>query len=298
MKKKILLALVLSLVACCMLAISVSAQDVINKSSSSEFGELTIFDEPIGNMGIGQNKDDGTIARSVIFDGTSYYTVPTTSILKEYFINQNGKSGEMLVLDFGPIGTTLGASFDKNSIIRSEIPADIDFICSGNENYSGCANLVEISVPNGLRIWDNGQRKVFTNCKKLESADISGMVLDGTVNTFAMFEYCDSLKSVILPDAYEVNGVPLNYDTDHMFSGCKNLTHIGNFQGFFKGVESLGYKTFYNCHSMTEFILWDSLEVIEGRAFGNCSSITSIIIPDSVNTSLLIAKLTPFRKMT
>ena len=82
MKKKILFMLALALTLCCMLAISVSA-DTIVTSDSDEYGELTIFDVAIGNTGIRNVKDDGTIARTVLFDGKSYYTVPTTYILTE-----------------------------------------------------------------------------------------------------------------------------------------------------------------------------------------------------------------------
>ena len=66
----------------CLLMVSASA-DSINPSTSNEFGTLTIFDEAFGNTKISPNKDDGTIARAVLFDGTSYYTVPTYYILTE-----------------------------------------------------------------------------------------------------------------------------------------------------------------------------------------------------------------------
>ena len=282
MKKKILLTLALICAACCLFAISVSADKIV-PSASNEYGELTVFDVAIGNTSISDLKDDGTVARTVLFDGTEYYTVPTTYILKASPKNSGGKVGEMLLWNFSELNTKLGKSFNKNSIIRSEIPSDIDFICSSNENYNNCNNVIEIIVNDGLRIWDNNdQRKVFTNCKKLVSIDISGMVIEHPKSAFAMFEYCESLESIILPDAYFDGTSYVNYDTNHMFSGCKKLKNIENFDGFFKGVTSLGYKTFYNCYVMPEFKLWDGLTMIEGRAFGNCYAITSMVIPDSV----------------
>ena len=77
MKKKIVL--VLAAMAMLIFAFSVVASaDTIVTSTSNAYGELTVFDEAIGNTGISNLKDDGTIARTVLFDGTNYYTVPTT----------------------------------------------------------------------------------------------------------------------------------------------------------------------------------------------------------------------------
>ncbi|MBQ4510774.1 MAG: leucine-rich repeat protein, partial [Clostridia bacterium] len=282
MKKKILLFAIIMAMLVCVFAISASADNIV-KSSSDEFGELTIFDEAIGNTGISQLKDDGTIARTVLFDGTNYYTVPTTYILTESPKNQSGKVGEMLYLSFGELGTKLGASFNKNSIIRFEFPSDIAFICRSNENLSGCANVVEIIVNNGLRFWENSdQMKVFTNCKKLKSIDVSGMIMEYPKATFAMFEYCESLEYVKLPDSYKTADGFITYTTDHMFSCCKKLAKIENYEGFFEGNTKLSYKTFYNCELLHNIELWDGLQTIEGRAFGNCKSITSVVIPDSV----------------
>ena len=283
MKKKIFLSL--AIMAMLIFAFSIMASaDTIVTSTSNAYGELTVFDEPIGNTGISNLKDDGTIARTVLFDGTSYYTVPTTYILTESPKNVGGAVKEMLLINFNEINTKLSKSFNKNSIIRSEIPSDIAYICNGNETYNNCNNVIEIIVNDGLRIWDNYDRKVFTNCKKLVSIDISGMILENTQNTFAMFEYCESLESIVLPDAYHNGTGYVNYDTDHMFSGCKKLSRIENFEGFFQGVKSLGYKTFYNCYVLPNVTLWDNLTAIEGRAFGNCQSFTSVVIPNGVKT--------------
>ena len=284
MKKKIVL--VLAAMAMLVFAFSVVASaDTIVTSTSNAYGELTVFDEAIGNTGISNLKDDGTIARTVLFDGTNYYTVPTTYILTESPKNSGGKVGEMLLIKFDEINAKLGKSFNKNSIIRSEIPSDIDFVCNGNETYNNCNNVIEIIVNDGLRIWDNSdQRKVFTNCKSLVSIDISGMILESPKNAFAMFEYCESLESIVLPDAYFAGESYVDYDTDHMFSGCKKLSRIENFEGFFQSVTSLGYKTFYNCQSLPNVTLWANLVTIEGRAFGNCYEFTSIVIPNNVKT--------------
>lgn len=282
MKKKILLAVLMVAMLVCMLALSASA-DTIVPSSTDEYGTLTTFDTAIGNTGISNLKDDGTVARAVLFDGTSYYTVPTTYILTESPKNQSGKVGEMLLINFNEINSKLGKSFNKNSIIRFEFPSDIAFICNNNENLSNCNNVVEIIINDGLRFWENSSNmKVFTNCKKLKSIDVSKMIMEYPNATFAMFEYCESLEYVKLPNSFKTDDGFITYTTDHMFSGCKKLEKIENYEGFFEGNTKLSYKTFYNCQMLHNITLWDGLQTIEGRAFGNCKAITEIIIPDSV----------------
>ena len=280
MKKKILLILAIVAMFTCLLVVSVSA-DTIVPSDNNAFGTLTIFDEAIGNTSIAQTKDDGTVARTVLYDSAAncYYTVPTTYILK------HGTAGgkEIFELDFSTISTKLKFTVSKSSIIRSEIPSNIAYVNNDStQSYRGCSNLIEVVINDGLRIWDNSERKIFTGCTSLKSIDMSGMVLTGTKNVFAMFENCSSLERVVLPDAYFDGEKYIDYDTSHMFSKCNNLKTIENLEGFFKGDKTLDYKTFYNCNVLTTIYINDGVTTILGRAFGNCKAITSVVIPDSV----------------
>ena len=285
MKKRILFVIATMALFACLLAITVGA-DTIVSSTSDEYGTLCQFDEAIGNTQISSLKDDGTVARTVLTDGNgNYYTIPTVYTLTEHHKNRGaGVEGEMFNLSFGEISTKLGFTVSKNSIIRIEFPSDIKFICNGNENLSGCINMVECIMNDGVYFWDDStQRKVFTNCKKLKSIDVSGMVMDRASTTFAMFEYCPELEYVKLPDAYlQDDGTYMDYNTSHMFSGCNKLKTIENMEGFFKGDKTLNYKTFYNCWVLEEIVLPQGLEKIDGRAIGLCNAITTIVIPDTV----------------
>lgn len=283
MKKKLIVFLAVLASLVCLLAISASA-DSINPSTSNEYGTLTTFDTEIGNTGISPNKGDGTIARSVIYDGTNYYTVPTVYLLIESPKTVSGQTREMFKLDFAEISSKLEKTIDKNSIIRIEFPSEIYYIGNGMENLNNCKNVVEVILNDDLRFWGNDQGKAFTHCENLVSIDLSGMIIEYPNNAFALFEYCYKLESVILPDAYHNGTNYINYDTNHMFSGCYKLKNVENAQGFFQGVTSLGYKTFYNCYMLPEPILWEGLVTIEGRAFGNCRSIQSVVLPSTVTT--------------
>lgn len=62
------------------------------------------------------------------------------------------------------------------------------------------------------------------------------------------------------------------------FYNCSSLTNIT----IPDSVTSIGYTAFYNCSSLTEITIPESVTSIEGYAFQNCTSLTSITIPDSV----------------
>ena len=284
MKKKIFLMLALALMISCLLVVTASADNIV-ESNSNEYGTLTTFDEAIGNTNISNLKDDGTIARSVITNGNgSYYTVPTVYLLTEHTKNRgDGVKGEMFNLKLSEISGKIGFTVSKNSIIRIEFPKDIKFICNGDENLSGCANMIECVMNNGVYFWDNGQRKAFTNCKKLQRIDLSGMIIDQPQAAFALLEYCYDLEYVKLPNAVlKSDGTYMEYDTNYMFHDCHKLKTIENMEGFFIGDKTLNYRTFSNCTVLEKVTLPDGLQKIEGRAIGGCKAITSIVIPDTV----------------
>lgn len=297
MKKKILLSLAIVAMLVCLFAISVSA-DTIVPSSSDEFGALTTFDEAIGRTDIGQNKNDGTIARTVLFDGTSYYTVPTTYILTK---NQYESGGILLQFNYSAINAKLSKSFNKSSIIRCELPAAISLLGGDNQNFNGCGNLVEVKLSQGLRFVGNTIYKAFANCKKLVELDLSMMVIEYVNSTYSLFEYCEKLEKITLPDAYVKDGVPVNYATYFTFNGCKVLKTIENYENFFRGSTAISDKFCMDCAKLPEMKLWDGITKIGSRAFQGCASLTEIIIPDSVTvigtTETVFASCTSLKKI-
>ncbi len=278
MKKKLLLLTVLAMVMC-LFALSVSA-DSINPSTSNEYGTLTTFDEAIGRTDISPNKQDGTVARTVLFDGTNYYTVPTI-----YLTSKNPYEGDILLqFSFSAINSKLSKSFSKTSVIRCELPADIVYLGGDNQNFNGFSNAIEIKLSPNLSFAGNVTYKAFANCKNLVEIDLSTVNFNYANNTYSLFEYCEKLEKIVLPDAYMKDGAPVNYATNYTFNGCKVLTSIENYENFFRGSTAISEKCFMDCAKLPEIKLWSGITTIGSRAFQNCATITEIIIPDTVTT--------------
>lgn len=285
--KKLFIMLVAIASIVCMFAITSSAETSLKPQSTNEYGELIPFDEAIGNTQISDLKDDGTIARTVLTDGNgNYYTIPTVYMLVEHHKTRNdGVEGEMFNLYFDEISAKIGFTVSKNSIVRIEFPSDITFICANNENLSGCANMVECKVNEGLRFWENKQVKIFTNCTSLTSIDLSGMIFEYVDCTYAIFENCSNLVSVKLPDAYAPNGTPVKYNVNYMFGGCTKLETVENFGNLTKSVTSYEQNVFYNCKALYNVtgLITDGVMVVPSNvtyfgnnAFQNCDKIKAI----------------------
>ncbi len=287
MKKRLFLFVAIVAIVACVFAVSVSAADSINPSSSNEFGTLTTFDGDIGNTNISQNKDDGTIARTVIFDGKNYYTIPTVYLLTEY----TKPKGEFFYLDFSEINEKLNLGLSsttseaKKCIIRMELPTDIYYFAGADkECIKGCSNMVELKLNKNLHFWDNGTPKAFSGCSSLTVLDVSMVNFDQVNSLYSIFERCTSLKKVILPEEpFKNNGVALNYATNYMFNECGSLEEVVNLDSFFSGTTTVGYSMFQKCSKYTNAHVWDGATTIGTYAF-KAIPFTSFVIPDTVTT--------------
>ena len=287
MKKRIfMLAIMVALIVCALTV--VASADTIVPSSTNEFGALTTFDTAIGRTDIGDKKDDNTIARTVLFDGTNYYTVPTVYLLTK---GGNESSGVCLWWDFSGISSKLGYTFTINSVIRTELPSSIDFLDSSDANknqyrcFNGFTNVIEIKPNEGLSFIANGTFKAFASCKALTEIDVSMMNFNYAKSTYALFEYCDKLVTVTLPEQAGVDseGDSINYETDYMFNGCKVLATINNIYGFMSGTTKINQKTFNTCNALENIKIWDGVTSIGAEAFRG-TKISSIVIPESVTS--------------
>ena len=87
----------------------------------------------------------------------------------------------------------------------------------------------------------------------------------------SVFEYCESLKSVTIPNSVTSIG-------ESAFKYCKSLKSIT----IPNSVTSIGKSVFEYCEALENVTIPNSVTSIGEFAFANCKSLTSVTIPDSV----------------
>ena len=221
MKKRVLLTLAISIISMVLLAVSVSAVDLIT-STSDEFGTVTVVD------GMTSTVTD-TTARVVLknADGT-YSTYYTYYIYPSLSYNKGLESPNYTALN-----TATNQSYSNDSVVRIEfvkdakaflipsayaakeivLPADSG-ITKISRNYNNTA-LEKINIPVTVTKIDQNAFRDFTGLKEVTFDE--GIKL--TTITAEAFKGCTSLEGISLPDSITTVGT-------NAFWGCTSLTTI------------------------------------------------------------------------
>ena len=98
-----------------------------------------------------------------------------------------------------------------------------------------------------------------------------------------VFQYCDSLSSIVVDSANErydsrnnCNAV-IETATNTLVAGCKNSVIPAD-------VTSIGVEAFWSCMGLTSIEIPDGVTSIQRGAFGHCQGLTSVVIPASVTS--------------
>ena len=162
-----------------------------------------------------------------------------------------------------------------------------DVITIGGSAFTGCRNIVNISLPNSLINIADG---AFAFCENLENISIPNGVTYIGVSAFsgcdikdiiipsgvkyindATFSSCEELISVVIPDSVERIG-------DSAFAGCKKLKNII----IPEKVTSIGPWACIGCDSLTSIIIPNGVTNIGDLAFFGCENLENVKISDSV----------------
>ena len=302
MKKKIFLALAISIMLVCLFAVGVSA---VTGSTSNEYGTVT---EVKGMDSLASVYSDHT-SRVVLknADGT-FTTYPS------YYI-YNGNTGSNMRIDMSTLNTALSLGDDEMytsaSVVRVEVFADarLDHLYSGCSSlidvylpdgawlhyasFSGCSSLTTITLPNSCT---SIPQSCFYGCTSLET-----VAFPSTLTSLGAkaFQNCSSLKRADLPSG--VTSIPQD-----CFHGCSNLEYlkvpsscqtIANYvtNGCSKVVwdlseatslQSIGSNNSYGV--TTSLVFHDGFKTINGV---NSGKITELVFPNST-TSFGVIKCT------
>lgn len=187
MKRKHLIFVALVALVSCFMILGVSA------ATTNEFGEV----ESIANIDLtGMNAD--TTARVVMVDANGeFHTYPA-----QYVVSSNTK----FYYNFGPINTALGTDYNKHSIIRIEVPNNIQ-IATNCGDLSRTDNMVEIKFFEDSELHTLEYGCFYAN-KKLQKLNIPKKVTTiGTLiinnSTLEELIFDDGFSAVLPKDSFK-----------------------------------------------------------------------------------------------
>ena len=184
--------------------------------------------------------------------------------------------------------------------------------------FNSCENLDTLILPNNFTSLTNTQ-KMFVNCKKLTSIDVSNFNTSKVTNMSSMFHSCYALTTLDVSDWNTSQVTKMNA----MFYGCNVLTtldlsnwntnNVDNMSNLFEGCNTLttldvsNWNTskvtnmtnmFYACKSLTEIIGIEDFDTTEltqcNQMFYQCQLLTSLDLSEW-NTSKLTSAYWMFR---
>ena len=202
---------------------------------------------------------------------------------------------EMANFSFSATATTCVITGVKNTVVTEIIIPD--YVTSiGNYAFSDCSALASITIGNSVTIIG---RDAFYNCSALTEITIPNSV---TSIGYSAFSGCSSLEKMTIP--FVGYSKTATYANDTLFGVIFGRDSYTGGEGTYQGdpyggggykyyiPKSLKFVTvtggnillgaFYNCSSLTEITIGNSVTSIGDYAFRDCSSLTEITIPNSV----------------
>ena len=299
--------------------------EVIELKDAWEHDETKLTAEKLMKMIFNGYEGDIIIPKTVVFNGITYRV---TSIGESAFAGSYSLKSVTIPDSVTSIGSK--AFEDCKSLKSIAIPECVSSI--GDYSFLRCESLtssVEIGevIIGGINylLYCNRTAKVLPknggykgNIIIPETVVYNKLTYRVTSIGESAFEWCESLKSIIIPDGVTYIGERAFYQCSSLFNVTipNSVTIIGQraFENCKKlssviipeGVKSIGDFTFSWCFALTEIVIPNSVKSIGYEAFEFCSSLKSIVIPAKVTkieerafvgcsalTSIIVAEANP-----
>ena len=197
-------------------------------------------------------------------------------IFVKYTINQEQKNGVMVdgnnTFTVPGIGDSVLIKYQANVDCDVIIPDDAQSWISLATSTRGLS-----TYSTTLNIADNNSGKERSCVVKVVSKDNNKLSAEYTIvqNPRYCLYYTSSNSKIVTP--YKSSA----FDATIISNTYKNGLGVIDFN---VPITTIGYYAFYDCSSLTNVTIPDSVTTIGQGAFGSCSSLTSVTIPDSVTT--------------
>ena len=200
--------------------------------------------------------DTASSTGTAIVDGYKY----------AYTVNAGGKTATITRL-LGPVDSEGEVDFANKNPYNITIPTELNGIRVtgiGNYAFHYLPALTNVTIPQGITsIGDYA----FSDCDGLISATIE----EGVPTGASMFNGCDNLTTVNLPES-------LTTIADGSFANCSALNHVT----IPDNVTKIGTSAFCVCNALSDIPLGRSLTTIGDFAFKNCDNLETIQLPSNL----------------
>ena len=231
--------------------------EVIELKDDLELDETKLTAEKLMKMIFNGYEGDVIIPEAVVFNERTYRV---TSIGEEAF----------------------AGSYSLKSV---SIPDSVTSI--GEKAFNDCKKLKSIVIPDAVTSIGDG---AFNDCESLTTkVEIGEKIIDGIKyllycnRTAKVIQKSTRYKGdIIIPETVEFKGITYRVTSigERAFAWCESLKSIV----IPDGVTSIGENAFTNCYSLKSVSIPDTVTSIGKMAFNDCQKLTSIIIPDGVKS--------------
>lgn len=219
-------------------------------------------------------------------------TIIDVDLIKQYLNNYtvdavtyNGNSIENLTIEGEELWTaspfkftllddgTYGVSAKSITSIFGDvnIPSEYEGVAVtsiGNNAFYGCSGLTSITIPDSVTSIGEA---AFSGCSSLESITLP--FTGASPRSKGLFGHIFGTSS------YTGSTATKQYDN----TGASTIYYIPTILKTVTMTSSyIAYRAFYNCSTITNITLGDSVVYIDQEAFKGCTSLTSVVIPDSM----------------